>query len=788
MTLQIAFLFALLAVMVWSFMTEKLPVELTAFIGLLVLIFAGYVEPSEAFTGFASPAVITMFSIFFISGALLVTGIADLIGGQLAKLSGGREIPLIILLMLVAGVLSAFMNNVAAAAVLLPAVSSVARHAGISPSRLFMPLSFGAILGGTTTLVGTPPNILAAEVLQNRGFEPFSLFDFTPIGLALLGTGILYMVTIGRRLLPERAEAKQAEESSHLTRAYRIEERMTSIRIPPGSPLDGLELRDARLGQALDVKVLAVERGEKKHLAPAPDFRLAGDDVLVVDGRFKDLQKLLAVQGVGVEETDPGHLGEISALVQGVVLRLPRGSGLIGRSLRQLRFRDRFGVLVVGVRRGRDLVRQHLARRVLRPTDEILALGTPEQIEALSEQRGFEVVERGVPLDQLFDDQRLTLIHVPATSSLVGSSLLTSRLSELAGVTVIGIVRQGATRLAVSVDEDIQADDDLLLASEPTRIIELLKLGELELRSEKSNQGLGALESSTVGVTEAVVAPRSRAAGRNLKKLRFREHYGLQVLALWRGGHAIHKDLADIPLRFGDALLLHGPREKVDHLAEDTEDFVVLGREQTAVRRIEKAPVAVAALAVMIALVASGLYPIHVAAFAGAVTSVLFGALKMDEAYRMIEWRAIFLVAAILPVGVAMERSGAALWMADIVSGVAENHGPYAFLASLVVLSSLLSQGLDGAPTVVILAPVVLLTAEQLGLSPYPMMMAVGLSASAAFMTPFSHKANLLVMSAGGYRAMDYVKVGTPLTLLVFVLLVVLVPIFFPFTAAVPVP
>lgn len=189
---------------------------------------------------------------------------------------------------------------------------------------------------------------------------------------------------------------------------------------------------------------------------------------------------------------------------------------------------------------------------------------------------------------------------------------------------------------------------------------------------------------------------------------------------------------------------------------------------------------ALGALALMITLVATGAAPIHVAAFAGAVVSVLFGALDMEEAYRIIEWRALFLVAAVLPVGVAMESSGAAAWMAGSVVEVAGAFGPYAFLASLALLASLLSQGLDGAPTVVILAPVVILAAEQLGVSPYPLMMIVGLAASAAFMTPFSHKANLLVMNAGGYRAMDYVRVGTPLTIIILALLVFLVPIFFP--------
>ena len=182
----------------------------------------------------------------------------------------------------------------------------------------------------------------------------------------------------------------------------------------------------------------------------------------------------------------------------------------------------------------------------------------------------------------------------------------------------------------------------------------------------------------------------------------------------------------------------------------------------------------------MIGLVVSGSQPIQVAAFTAASLVLLFGALTMEEAYRAIEWRAIFLVAAVLPVGFAMDRTGAATLLASTVGEVAGPFGSYAILASLVVLASLLSQCLDGAPAVVLLAPVALEAAVQLGVSPHTAMMAVSLAASAAFMTPFSHKANLLVMGAGGYQVVDYVRVGTPLTLVVLALLVVLVPFFFP--------
>jgi di/tricarboxylate transporter len=153
----------------------------------------------------------------------------------------------------------------------------------------------------------------------------------------------------------------------------------------------------------------------------------------------------------------------------------------------------------------------------------------------------------------------------------------------------------------------------------------------------------------------------------------------------------------------------------------------------------------------------------------------------MEESYRAIEWRALFLVAAILPVGIAMEKTGAALLMATAVSDVAGPYGVYALLAGFVVLSSALSQALDGAPAVVLVAPIALTVTDSMGVSPYPVMMAVSLAASAAFMTPFSHKANLLVMGAGNYQSMDYMKVGAPLTVILLILLVLMTPLFFPF-------
>ncbi|MGB6361665.1 MAG: SLC13 family permease, partial [Thermoanaerobaculia bacterium] len=362
MTLEIAFLFALLGGMVYLFLTEKLPLDLTAFLGLVILVLGGYLTPPEAFTGFSSPAVITMLLVFIVGAALLETGLADMIGGRIHRVVGDSEVRLIVTLMLVAGVLSAFMNNIAAVAVLMPAVAAIGPRAGLAPSRLFIPLAFGAILGGTMTLVGTPPNILAAEILADRGLEPFTLFDFTPIGIAILLLGILFMATVGRKLLPVREHhGPRPHDGGYLTEVYQLQERLFSIRIPEGSPLHGRTLAETRLGNTLGIKVVAIRHNGRQLLAPDGTAMIYGGDILFVDGQTNEVRELLRLQGLEIESAQIGQLPAPRRGVGGVRARLLPDSRLAGRDLRELRFRDRFGVVVVGIRRGEELLRDYLA-------------------------------------------------------------------------------------------------------------------------------------------------------------------------------------------------------------------------------------------------------------------------------------------------------------------------------------------------------------------------------------------------------------------------------------------
>ncbi|MXX65354.1 MAG: SLC13 family permease [Acidimicrobiia bacterium] len=774
MTWQIAALWLLLVVMAYLFLTARLPVDLTAFLGLVVLILAGYVGPTEAFSGFSSPAVITMLAIFVISASLLYTGVADVVANRVYALVGNKEIPLVVILMLVSGILSGFMNNIAATAVLMPAVAGIARRSALSPSRLMMPLAFGSILGGTTTMVGTPPNIVAATIISERNLAPFGLFDFTPIGLVLLGVGILFMITVGRKLLPDRLVGPAESEAEELTHVYRLEERLFTIRIPDNSTLDNLTLSEANLSGTLGIQVVTILRGSKR-ISPTGGTLLKEGDTLLVEGRLSDLEDLIRVGRIEIRPTSarllPRPIGGFTA----ISFEVPPSSVLADTSPGQARFKNHYGAVIVGVIREGTVLQDNLAGRIIRAGDQVIALGPRSLLHKMRSDSNFWVKRLGLAaLEDLSDN--ISMLRIPPTSSLVGSSIGSSRLSELAGVTIGGIIRDGETRLDVGADKVLQAGDSLLVACDASRLERLVRLGNLEVHSRTGKE---ELESEDIGIVEAALAPRSVLDGKTPSELRFRDRYGLTLLAVWRDGGSIYKGLADLTIRFGDALLVRGPWERIRLLASDP-NFVLLSPAGTRPRRPEKAPIALGALLLMVAMVVLGIQPIHVAAFTSASLVLLFGTVTMEEAYRAIEWRTIFLVAAVLPVGFAMESTGAALLLVDRVGEWVGPLGSYAILVALVVLASLLSQALDGAPAVVLLAPVALETAAQLGMNPYAVMMGVSLAASAAFMTPFSHKANLLVMGAGGYRASDYLRVGTPLTVVVLGIVVALVPVFFP--------
>lgn len=778
MTPQIATILAILALAVVLFITERLPMELVALLVLVSLALTGLLTPAEALSGFSNPAVVTVWAVFILSGGLSRTGVANLLGRQVLRLAGESEARLLVVIMLTAGVMSAFMNNVGVVALLLPVVMDIARRTSRPPSRLLMPLAFGSLLGGLNTLIGTPPNILISDILRDYGLRPFQLFDYTPVGLAVLLVGVTFMTLVGRHLLPTRDLAREAATPSQadLKAFYKLGEKVFFVNLPSDSMLPGKTLAESRLGSALGLNVIGIVRQGHTQLAPDPRTVLRSGDKLLVEGELDQLTELRGQQYLTVEDDTLSIERLVSAGIEAAEVRLAPGSPLLGQTLREIGFRRRFGVIVLAIRRGDVAWRTHLESIPLQPGDILLVQGHHAQLDALREAPDLEV--SAVQETEVYHlEERLMVVRVPQDSSLVGKTLTESRLGDAFGLGVLGIVREGATQLMPDPEEHLMAGDTLLVKGRREDLLTVEGLQRLEVEAQAAPD-LSQLESEQVGLAEVVLSPRTTLAGKTLRELHFREKYGLSVIAISREGRTYRSNLRDMALRFGDALLLYGPREKFKVLGSEP-DFLVLTEEAQEVPRLEKAPLASLVMVGVLLLVILGWLHISIAAVAGAVLMVLTGCLTMEEVYRFIQWKAVFLIAGMLPLGVAMEQTGAARVLSEGMVATLGGFGPLAIIAGLYLLATLATQVMPNPAVAVLLAPIVINAANDLGISPYALMMALAIAASASFLSPVA-PANVLIMGPGGYRFGDYIRVGLPLTLVVLVTVLLVLPIFWP--------
>lgn len=578
--------------------TEVLRADLVALLLAVTLALTGVVTPQEAFSGFSHSAVVTILAIFILTSGLSRTGITRRVGLALQRLAGGRPILLLLLTMLGGAALSLFMQNIAAAAVLMPALMDVARRTRTSPSKLLMPLAFGVNLGGMATLLATS-NILVSATLQDLGLAPYGLLDFAPLGLALVAVGVLYMLLVGHRLLPSVSLSEE-----------------------------------------------------------------------------------------------------------------------IGR-----------------------------IQRLRRELSDTYALG-----------------------------ERLSEVRIPGKSPLVGKSIAASQIGERLGLTILAVCRDGQPACVAPGSEHILgAEDTLLIAGRDERVRQLADLGADVLETTTWDN---SLSTDQTALLEVILAPRSNAAGHTLKELRFREKYGLSVVALWRGGRPYRTDVGNLQLQFGDALLVHGPRGNVSVLHADP-DFLVLA-EPDDPPRARKGWLAAIVMALTLVVVALDLLPIAVAMMLGALSMIVTGCLTVDEAYRGVEWRAIFLVAGMLPAGIALNRSGATEWLSQLLVAVLADWGPLALTSGIFLLTALLTQVMSGQVSAVVLTPVAVTAAYQVGADPRAVAMAVAVGCGMVFMTPTGHPVNVFVMGPGGYRFRDFLRVGLPMTVLLFLTVLIVLPWFWP--------
>lgn len=593
MTLDIFILLALLATALTLFALEKLPVDLVTLLLLSALILSGILTPAQAFSGFANEIIIILASIFVISGALARTGVMAWLGAALHRFGGSSAWSLRGVVMLLSASGSAFLSNTNTTAILMPAVMDLSRRRRLSPGRLLMPLAYASILGGACTLVGTSTNMAASGLIRKLGLEPFSLFEFSAIGVILAIAGIIYLALIGHRLLPATPVASLTEE--YAIRAY-----LAQLTLPEGSSFAGKTLDEVQLVDD-ELTVLSIQR-DGQRIYPQPFTTLQAGDVLIVQASREGL----------------------------------------------LKARDSSDITVTG--------------------------------------------------DQTAESEQLWS------------------------------------------DEDLQPAD--------------------------------------VGIAEAVVLPQSNLVGRTLTEIRFRRRYGASVLAVYRRGHAYPTRITTMRLQPGDVLLLQARHEQLAALRGNRNLWGLTDVEHLPDRH-RKGIAALVALAVAVAVGGAGIVPLSVALLLAAIWVVLTRCVTMEDAYALVEWRLIILIGGMTSFGLAMESTGAAEWLAGLIVEIVLPLGIPFVLATFALLTIALTQPMSNAAAALVVLPVAVSTAAQLGINPRSLAVLVTLAASLSFITPFE-PACLLVYGPGKYRFRDFVKVGLPLTALTVTMLLVLVPIFWP--------
>ena len=780
MTFQVIKLLAIVTTAFVFFIGGWLRVDVVALLALSALALTGLVSAQEALAGFSSPAVVTVWAMFILSAALTRTGIAHRIGQPLQLFTKRSEALIMVALMVVASLLSALINTVTVAAILLPATMELARRSGQPPSRLLMPLALGCLLGGPFTGISTPPNILVTDALRAAGMRPFGIFEFTPITAAVVLSGIVFVALIGRHLLPKRKGGGNAGARLSLDAAYELDSHIFTIRIPTASPFDGRTLAESRLGSALYLTVLALQRKRVLTLAPRPTEVLQGGDTLIVHGHPDHLQRLHGSQHLQIESSDFVHdlVNRCLAVAEGVVAE---GSPLLGATLRESTLRSEHRVHVLALYGSAEGEIKDLRRRRILAGDRLLLQGERESLEKAA-RLGFVANLRFLEADEVHATAAAHThplpVRIPQGSVLAGRDLVESRLGNGFGLTVVAVVRGVEVMCMPLPDEKVQAGDLLLLQGSP-HDLEVLK-GLQRLKIEEQTASLAAdLESQQIGATEVLLSPRTTLAGRTLAELLFRDQYGISVLAILRKGRVYRTGLQDMPLQFGDALLVYGQRNNLEAVSRDP-NFLVLDEAAALAPRLEKAFIAAAIMLAVLLSAILGFVPIAIAGLTGAALVVLVGCLSMEEAYRAIDWKVVFLIAGMLPLGAAIENTGVAQMAATALIATVGDFGTRWVVAALFTITVLGTQIIPTAALVVLMAPVALSTASTLGISPHLLMMTVAISASSSFASPLSHPAHLLVMGPGGYRFTDYLKVGVPLTIVIIFVSVWLLPILWP--------
>ncbi len=593
--------FIVLGLTLAGFIWGRFRYDLVAMAALLGSVMLGLVPAEGAFAGFGHPAVITVAAVLILSRGFERSGVVDIIAHQALKVGENLLLQLLVLVGTVV-LLSGIMNNVGALALLLPVAMRMAREHDTSPSILLMPLAFGSLLGGLTTLIGTPPNIIISSYRRDVTGEAFSMFSFSPVGIVVALAGLAFIVLVGWRLTPRR-NSQVSTSDMFDTANYLIE-----LKVGEESKAKGLTLQQVRDELDETVPVLAVVRD---------DNRRAGYNF---------------------------H----GALEEGDILLLEAG---------------------------------------------------PDELQTLEDKLGL------------------------------------SAIAEREEVT----------------------DDAELLANEENA----------EGNADKEpSQGHQPVDTEGLQLVEAVVRNDSMMINRSVRQLRLNHQFGLHLVAVARDGGRLKQRLRDIRFKNGDVLLLQGGEKEIsDSLA--SLGCLPLASRELHLGQPRKLAMSIAIFGLAIMAMLFDLLPAAVAMSSAALISLLIGVLPLREGYQAIDGPVIVLLAAMIPVGEALETSGGADLIANGLLRFGSDWPVVLTLIGLFLLSTLLSNVVNNAAAALLMAPIAVSLANGFDVSLDPFLMVVAVSASCAFLTPIGHQSNTLVLGPGGYRFGDYWKLGLPLSLVV---------------------
>ena len=600
MTPEIAIVLGVITLMFILFVMELFPLDVTALSILAVVLVLGYISPEEAISGFANPAVITIALLFVLSHALQKSGILEYMVIRLNKLTErSRFLGLFVFLISVA-LASAFVNNTAIVAIFIPLTIRLAQKYNLSPSKLLMPLSYIAIIGGTLTLVGTSTNLLVNSIYVNSisSSPPLGMFEFAKFGLVMLVIGMAYLLIAVPFLIPSRTV------TSSLTKSYHMGGYLTELKVSAESPLVGRTCKERAVNKNYDITVLDILRDGKLISKNIRDTFIHPEDILFVRGSLENFLRMKEVE------------------------------------------------------------------KVTMLTDE-----------------------------KLTQDE---LIH----------------------------------------------DDNTLV--------------------------------------ECLITNQTDLVGKSLMEINFRRRFGSFILAIRREGEILRKKIAHVVLQAFDTLLIYGPIEKIKELS-DSGDFIVLGEIEATLQKHKYWWVSVAVILGTVILAALGIVPILKGALIGTIFLLVIRVITANEAYQSINWQVIVLIAALIPLGIVIQKSGTAFWIGTVLNDIANAFNPLirpTIMLSLVYLVTIiLTEMTSNAATAIIMTPIAISAAQQMGLDPRTFVFAVCFAASASFITPIGYQTNLMVYGPGGYKFTDYVRVGLPLAIVLWCIATWLIPILWPFTS-----